>query len=83
MKFKKGDVVTIREWDEMAKEFGMDGPNINCSGTFTKYMKPLCGKSAVVEECNEEQEYYVLRPMAIEDMAEDWDWDFTDEMLKG
>ena len=82
MKFKKGDVVRIRGWEEMVKEFGMAGPNINCPGIFSKYMKPLCGKSAVVEECNEKNEYYVLRPMAIEDMAEDWEWDFTDEMLK-
>ncbi len=83
MKFKKGDVVTIRGWEEMEKEFGMDGENINCPGEiFSKYMKPLCGKSAVVERCNEDEQYYNLRPMDVEDLQEDWDWDFTDEMLK-
>ncbi len=82
MKFKKGDAVTIREWDEMEKEFGKVGENINCPGLFSKYMKPLCGKSAIVTDVDEKNGVYSLRPIAVEDMPEDWDWDFTDEMLK-
>ena len=42
---KEGNVVRIREFDDMAKEFGftLDGV-INCSKTFTKEMREYCGK---------------------------------------
>lgn len=83
MKFKVGDMVTVRGWEEMEKEFGLAGENIKCAGLFTKYMKELCGKTAIVKECNEDMKYYTLRPMAVEDMELDWDWDFTDDMLEG
>lgn len=42
--FQVGDIVRIREWDDMADEFGVI-PNgaIRCNGIFTSNMRYLCG----------------------------------------
>ncbi len=50
MKHKAGDIVTIREWDDMAREFGLDeNGDINIPGfRFTKDMKKCCGASAEI-----------------------------------
>lgn len=83
MKFKKGDVVTVRGWEEMAKEHPVEAFGIRVGKElFSKFMKPLCGKSAIVEEVVEGDQVYRLRPMAVEDLKLDWEWDFTDEVLK-
>lgn len=84
MKFKKGDVVTVRGWEEMAKKYPVDNLGIRLGNNiFSKYMKPLCGKNAIVEEVREDSSVYLLRPMAVEDLNLDWQWDFNDDMLKG
>lgn len=48
--FKKGDIVRIRQWDDMAEEFGTSGTDefetINCWCSFPVPMKPLCGLRA-------------------------------------
>lgn len=50
-KFKVGELVRIRQWANMEKEFGLDADgNINCSECFVQYMKPLCGKYAEIRE---------------------------------
>ena len=50
MKFKDGDRVRIRQWDDMAKEFGTNNSFgwINCCGRFTRGMRELCGKKATI-----------------------------------
>lgn len=42
--FQVGDIVRIRDWDDMADEFGVN-PNgaIMCNGIFTSSMRYLCG----------------------------------------
>lgn len=51
MKFKVGDKVRIRQWDDMEKEFGTDASgSIKCCGTFTKGMRELCGKKATISD---------------------------------
>ena len=42
--FQVGDIVRIREWDDMEDEFGV-GSNgeIMCNGIFTSSMRDLCG----------------------------------------
>lgn len=51
MEFKVGDRVKIREWDDMAKEFGTDPiGNINILPfNFVKEMQILCGRECVIE----------------------------------
>lgn len=44
-----GKRVRIREWNDMAKEFGLDDLGfIKCKGIFTDEMKGLCGEEFVV-----------------------------------
>ena len=43
-RYKVGDEVRVREWDDMAKEFGSDKRKIFCTCFFMDCMKPLCGK---------------------------------------
>ncbi len=44
---KVGDRVVIREWDDMAQEFGVNAfGSIKCNNFFTERMKKYCGKVA-------------------------------------
>lgn len=51
-KFKVGELVRIRQWDDMAEELGTDGTCIPCLANFVKEMKPLCGKYAEIVRLN-------------------------------
>ena len=47
--FKVGELVRVRQWSDMASEFGLnDNGAINCFCYFLPYMKFLCGKYAVI-----------------------------------
>ena len=48
-KFKVGELVRIRQWDDMVEEFGADGyGSVACNYRFLDAMKPLCGKQAEI-----------------------------------
>lgn len=48
-KFKVGELVRIRQWDDMEKEFGVDSVGfIDSCVSFVTSMKPLCGKYAEI-----------------------------------
>lgn len=48
--FHIGDIVFIRQWNDMAREFGFTPVgSIDCECTFTFRMKQLCGK--IVKIC--------------------------------
>lgn len=50
-KFKVGELVRIRQWDDMVKEFGTRSTgSVNCKCYFTVAMKPLCGKYAEIKD---------------------------------
>lgn len=50
-KFYIGQEVRIRDWDDMAQEFGVDSRGvIRCTFHFTPSMKVLCGMSFVITE---------------------------------
>ena len=50
-KFKVGELVRIRQWDDMVKEFGTRATgSVNCRCLFTESMKPLCGKYAEIKD---------------------------------
>jgi len=55
--FKVGDRIAIREWDDMAEEFTVDGyGDIDCgSYFFVSKMKSLCGNEYVIEEMFEDE----------------------------
>ena len=72
-RYKVGDKVRVREWDDMAKEFGSDKRKIFCTYSFMNCMKPLCGKVfTVIEERS--TGYYGLD-------GEASGWAFSDDML--
>lgn len=51
MRFKVGDKVRVREWDDMEKEFGLDDyGHIKCMSSFTREMKRFCGKVLTIEK---------------------------------
>lgn len=54
-KFKAGELVRIRQWDDMAKEFGRNSlGTINTQQGFLRKMKPLCGKYAEITKLDKE-----------------------------
>lgn len=47
---KIGELVRIRDWDDMKDEFGTDGyGNIMCEDTFTEDMRGYCGYEFVIK----------------------------------
>lgn len=43
-----GDIVRIRDWEDMKKEFGVVGGMIPCRFSFTPRMRKLCGKQFII-----------------------------------
>lgn len=53
----KGDLVRVRQWDDMKKEFGLDGfGDIDCRICFTNAMRKFCNEEFIVTDI--EQSYY-------------------------
>ena len=78
MKYKAGDKVRVRLWEEMEREFARDtGGNIAVRGDeflFTKEMREFCGKEFTVKVVDEDFGEYLLDGVVPE-------WEFCDEML--
>ena len=72
-KFKVGDKVRVREWDDMAKEFGSNEVMIFCTRSFIDCMKPLCGKVFTVIEVRSTDSYGLDGGASV--------WAFSDDML--
>lgn len=74
-KFKVGDKVRVRLWDDMAKEYrtnkwgSLEMPN----ETFTIGMKEYCGKVLTVQTVSPEGRYHLKGAFG---------WNFTDEMFE-
>ncbi len=80
MRYKVGDKVRVRQWDDMAKEFYVnDGGNIFVDGYyFVNKMKQFCGKVYKVCRTNLHSENSYL----LNSEDEIFDWLFTDGMLE-
>lgn len=50
--FNVGDRCRIRQWDDMAAEFGLRYGAILCNGTFEKNMRYLCGEPFTIKTIN-------------------------------
>lgn len=76
--FKVGDVVRIRQWDDMEKEFGFgcDG-DINCDGSFVVEMKNLCGRKCTIKDI-----YDNIVRLDFEDSTGDIYWQYTTSMIE-
>ena len=79
-KFKVGELVRIRQWDDMAKEFDLDADgDINCRMQFVKSMKYLCGKYAEITK-NHDDGRVILRFFNCE--KENTCWAFHTDMIE-
>lgn len=75
-KFNVGDRVVIREWDDMAKEYGLTASsNIDCNCVFTTNMRYLCGKEFTIKALDERYEGCV-------EFEENADWNYHIEMIR-
>lgn len=79
MKYKVGDKVRVRQWDDMAKEFGFSGctkSNIDILGClFTNNMKKFCGSVVTISNITSDNSRYLIK-------EDDQNWYWTDEMLE-
>lgn len=74
MKFNVGDTIEIKEWDDMALEFGLDsGGDIPCEATFRKNMRSLCGDIYEIESINSNSRVKFTNPV---------DWHISFDMIK-
>lgn len=48
--FQPGQRVRIRQWDDMAREFGCNEYGILCEADFIPDMRYLCGQEFTIEE---------------------------------
>ena len=75
--FQVGDVCRIRQWDDMAAEFGLkSNGNIKCLATFTDGMRHLCGKLFTIISKDEDSHIYYTDDSLFDD------WIITDDMLE-
>lgn len=75
-----GDVLRIRQWDDMAEEFGLSPDcEIMCAYTFTEEMRELCGRTFTVTAVHE----YSSAPRKYEAEEPDFDhWLISADMLE-
>ena len=74
MKYKVGDKVRVRQWDDMVKEFGELFSDIDRC-LFKNEMKKYCGTVVTIEKVVNEYERYL-----IEEDYKNWYW--TDDMFE-
>lgn len=73
-KFTVGELVRIRQWDDMEDEFGTKSTGwVNCKFHFTVDMKPLCGKYAEIKELREDDIVF-LRFFNCDGLSTDWSY---------
>lgn len=76
---KTGDRVRIKQWDDMVKEFGVDGDGlINCYGRFAPDMKHLCGRTATIEWVDK----FGFCTLKFDDKSGDLMWAYSLSMLE-
>lgn len=83
-KFKVGDRVRIRAWDDMVAEYGLDcDGDINIRPSFVRGMRSLCGKTATITEkpmyCDGQSIRFKL---AFDDTSKDVNWNYSADMLE-
>lgn len=80
MKFKVGDKVKIKSWEEMEKEFGLDcAGNINCNSCFTGSMKKYCGATATISGIDSDEIVELTSTSSDLDFSF---WTFSTDMIK-
>ena len=79
MKYKVGDKVRVRQWDDMVKEFGFfddlkkDIDILGC--LFTNNMKKFCGSVVTISNIASDNSRYLIK-------EDDQNWYWTDDMFE-
>ena len=77
-KFKVGDRVRIRAWDDMANEYGVDRiGDIRTIVNFVRGMEHLCGRIATITEMND-----VKCKLNFDDKSGDIGWLYCTQMIE-
>lgn len=73
MRFKVGDKVRVREWEDMERQFGVDSDgDIVCEKIFISPMRGHCGKTFEISSVM--KDYYKLK-------GDGGNWNYSDGML--
>lgn len=76
MKYKVGDKVRVRQWDDMVEKYGMIEYCINTPNyLFVPEMRKHCGKIVIIEKVNELMETYYIG-------GDIGGWYWTDDMFE-
>ena len=74
-RFKVGDLVRVREWDDMKEEFGACGDlRIYCNCSFWDMMKSTCGDVCTIEDLTDSGNYMLSG-------EKESGWIYSDDML--
>lgn len=74
-KFKVGELVRIRQWDDMVEEFGTNSfGTIMCHCCFTEGMKHLCGKYAEIVSLAENDVVVKLKFFNCDGLNTSWNY---------
>ena len=78
--FNVGDIVVIREWDDMAAEYGYNRlGSIDCTCSFTRAMQHLCGEIATISSVAGKEIYLEFMH---KEQGLDYDWAFSIDMIR-
>lgn len=82
-KFNVGDMVRVRDWEDMVEEFGIskDAMDIPCDAVFVYSMKDFCGEVYTITsafEGNGGHDAYYLEGCGDEKVK----WEFSNDMLR-
>lgn len=82
--FKVGDHVRIRQWDDMAKEYGVFSTSIPIPASFVDGMKNLCGEEAIITGFDFPNHYhsYTSVDLRFKTATKNTSWAFSPEMLE-
>lgn len=86
-KFAPGDIVRIRDWDEMVAEYGEYNFDIDIGDNkpwFTQPMRQFCGMICTVTAIETVNRYELVRIKEVSEHPNDsiHFWNFCDEMLE-
>lgn len=77
-KYKVGDKVRIRQWDDMEKEFGLDETgDIKCLCFFIESMKHLCGRTATIKDIRDKK-----IKLTFDDESGNTNWQYSTDMIE-
>lgn len=85
--FHVGDVVRIREWDDMVEEFGTetdddDDEYIACTFSFVSEMRKYCGQEYTIRSIMGREVFFVNHEELFQRDIDGWTWDISVDMIE-